>query len=92
MFQTDGTPFFFCLLSNVQERIQCYAVEGMSHWDRRFGNLFCLGTTDVLETRKHQNIYNERKYNIMMSKITAVFGTHVFSDQDMRERLPKSSL
>lgn len=90
MFQTDGTPFFFCLLSNVQERIQCYAVEGMSHWDRRFGNLFCLGTTGVLETRKHQNIYNERKYNIMMSKITAVFGTHVFSDQDMRERLPKA--
>ena len=25
-----------------------------------------------------------------MSKITAVFGTHVFSDQDMRERLPKA--
>ncbi len=26
----------------------------------------------------------------MMNKITAVFGSHVFSDQDMRERLPKS--
>ena len=26
----------------------------------------------------------------MMNKITSVFGSHVFSDQDMRERLPKA--
>ena len=32
----------------------------------------------------------ERKYKIMMNKISAVFGSHVFSDQVMRERLPKA--